>query len=112
MPTSKHRKKHKAKSKQRRNEIAQKKSAQNKVMRRYQEQIEAINQQYKEHIANGGKAEDFQPLQELLKGMPIADKVTDKDTDKPLNDDDDGAVYGKYEPENTVEEIKNEEVTE
>lgn len=110
MPTSKHRKKHKAKSKQRRNEIAQKKSAQNKKTRQYEAQIEALNKQFNEHIASGGKPEDFLPLQQILGGVPKVEPVTAGDIEDAVvvDDDDDGALYGGYTPENVVEEVKND----
>lgn len=76
MPTSKHRKKHKQKVKQRRNDIAQQKNAYNKKMQKYQQQVEELNKLYQEHIEKGGKPEEFQPLQELIKGVPVQEEVT------------------------------------
>lgn len=99
MPTSKHRKKHKQKVKQRRNEIAQQRNAYNKQMQKYEKQVQELNKLYEEHISKGGKPEEFQPLQELIKGIPTAEKVTESDTE-----------IAKQAVE--AENVKNEEITE
>lgn len=61
MPTSKHRKKHKAKVKQRKTGIVQAKNAHNRKMQKFQEQINAMIEEQKKFVAAGGKPEDFNP---------------------------------------------------
>lgn len=96
MPTSKHRKKHKVKAKQRKNEILKQKNAYNKQLRDYEQQVEKMNQQYKEHIAAGGKPEDFNPLKDLMKNVqPEVSEAENKDDE----------VYGTYEESPEATEI-------
>jgi hypothetical protein len=78
MPTSKHRKKHKAKAKKRRNEVAQAKNAENKARARHAAQAAELNKLFEAHLAEGGKPEDFQPLQELLKGLNLKEGAEDE----------------------------------
>jgi len=103
MPTSKHRKKHKQKLKQRRNDIAQKKNAYNKQMQRYQEQVELLNKQYQDHLAAGGKAEDFQPLQQLIKGVPVEENGTTDDlVSEPSTEIEDAIVIDEKPTEQNI----------
>lgn len=106
MPTSKHRKKHKIKVKKRKVEIAQAKNAYNKQLRQYEMQVEKMNAQYQEHLANGGKPEDFNPLKELMNKIPIA---TDEEVKGPAEE----MLDEMYK--NNIEEaqiIENDESTE
>jgi len=106
MPTSKHRKKHKVKVKQRRNNIAQQKNAYNKQLQQYEDQVAKINEQYKEHIAAGGKPEDFNPLKQLLGNLPLAEETAENDTPADFEGNSSGP---EFEDAVEVNESNNED---